>query len=247
MKKSIAMIMIILGIGAMPLFADETGEEEEKEPAWVGSLGLSWVATSGNSDTSSVGLNFDLERKPEPWGLLFVARGNKAQDSGTTTAENYLFSARAVRKLSERWEAFGGLAWAKDPFTGYDSQTVASLGATYIAIDGERNKLAFDGGLAYTWEDQVNPDATVDYLGGLFGLTWELKLGEKSKLVERLVFLPNFDNSTDWRLTSFTAIEADVNSWMALRFGYDIRHRNLPIGDADKTDTTSTASVVFKF
>ncbi len=247
MKKSIAIIMIILGIGAMPLLAEETTEEEEKTPAWVGSLGLSWVATSGNSDTSSVGLNFALERKPEPWGLLFVARGNKAQDSGTTTAENYLFSGRAVRKLSERWEAFGGLAWAKDPFTGYDSQTVASLGATYIAIDGERNKLAFDGGLAYTWEDQVNPDATIDYLGGLFGLTWELKLGEKSKLVERLVFLPNFDNSTDWRLTSFTAIEADVNSWMALRFGYDIRHRNQPIGDSDKTDTTSTASVVFKF
>jgi len=247
MKKSIAMIMIILGIGAMPLVAEETAEEEKKEPAWVGSLGLSWVATSGNSDTSSVGLDFALERKPEPWGWVFVGRGNKAQDSGVTTAENYLFGARGVRQLSQRWEAFGGLSWAKDPFTGFDSQTVASLGATYIAIEGERNKLAFDGGLAYTWEDQVNPDATVDYLGGLFGLTWEWKLGEKSKLVERLVFYPNFDNSTDWRLTSFTAIEADVNSWMALRFGYDIRHRNLPIGDADKTDTTSTASVVFKF
>jgi putative salt-induced outer membrane protein len=247
MKKSIAMIMIILGIGAMPLLAEEKAQEEKKEPAWVGSLGLSWVATSGNSDTSSIGLDFDLEKKADPWGLVFVGRGNRAQDSGTITAENYLFGARAVRKVSEKWEVFGGLQWSKDPFTGFNSQTVASLGATYIAIEGERNKLAFDGGLAYTWEDQVNPDETVDYLGGLFGLTWELKLGEKSKLVERLVYYPNFDNSTDWRLTSFTAIEADVNSWMALRFGYDIRHRNQPIGDSDKTDTTSTASVVFKF
>lgn len=247
MKKSIAMIMIILGIGAMPLFADEPAEEEEKEPAWVGSLGLSWVATSGNSDTSSAGLDFALERKPEPWGLVFVARGNKAQDSGTTTAENYLLSGRAVRKLSERWEAFGGLAWAKDPFTGYDSQTVATLGATYIAVASERHHLALDGGFAYTWEDQVSPDAQVDFAGGILGLTWEWKLGKNSKLVERLVFLPNFDNSTDWRLNSFTAIEADINSWLALRFGYDIRHRNQPIGDADKTDTTSTASVVFNF
>jgi len=247
MKKSIAMIMIVLGIGAMPLFADDPAEEEEKEPAWVGSLGLSWVATSGNSDTSSVGLDFNLEKKADPWGWVFVGRGNKANDSGVTTAENYLFGARGVRKLSEKWEVFGGLQWSKDPFTGYDSQTVASLGATYIAMDGDRVKLAFDGGLAYTWEDQVSPDAQVDYLGGLFGVTFEWKLGEKSKLVERLVYYPNFDNSTDWRLTSFTAIEADVNSWMALRFGYDIRHRNQPIGDSDKTDTTSTASVVFKF
>lgn len=247
MKKSVAILVVMVCLGAVPLFAEEAAGEEEKEPAWVGSLGLSWVATSGNSDTSSIGLDFNLEKKADPWGLVFVARGNKADDSGTTTAENYLFGARAVRKLSAKWEAFGGLQWSKDPFTGFDSQTVASLGATYIAIDGERNKLAFDGGLAYTWEDQVNPDAQIDYLGGLLGLTWEWKLGASSKLVERLVYYPNFDDSNDWRVTSFTAIEADINSWMALRFGYDIRHRNQPIGDADKTDTTSTASVVFNF
>jgi len=247
MKKSMTILVVMLCLGAAPLFAEEAAEAEKKEPAWVGSLGLSWVATSGNSDTSSIGLDFNLEKKADPWGLVFVARGNKADDSGMTTAENYLIGARAVRKVSAKWEAFGGLQWSKDPFTGFDSQTVASLGATYIAIEGERNKLAFDGGLAYTWEDQVNPDAQIDYLGGLFGLTWEWQLGANSKLVERLVYYPNFDDSNDWRVTSFTAIEADINSWMALRFGYDIRHRNQPIGDADKTDTTSTASVVFNF
>jgi putative salt-induced outer membrane protein len=247
MKRSVAMLVLMLSVAATPLLAQETPAEEEEKPIWEGSLGLSWVATTGNSDTSSVGLDFNAERKPVPWGFVFVARGNKAKDSGTTTAENYLIGARAMRKLSEKWEAFGGLQWSRDPFTGFDSQTVASLGATYIAIESERNKLAFDGGLAYTWEDEVPPGDTVDYLGGLFGLTWEWKLGEKSKLVERLVYYPNFDESADWRVTSFTAIEAAVNSWMSLRFGYDIRHRNQPIGDADSTDTTSTASVVFKF
>ena len=247
MKQKLILAILILSLGAMPVVAQETEGEEEKEPAWKGSLGLSWVATSGNTDTSSFGLGFGMDRKPEPWGLSFIARGNKAQDSGTTTAENYLVSGRAVRKLSERWEAFGGLAWAKDPFAGYDSQTVATLGATYLAIESERHLLSVDGGFAYTWEDQISPDAQVDFFGGILGLTWEWKLGKTSKLVERLVFLPNFDNSSDWRLSSMTAIEAEVNSWMALRFGYDIRHRNQPVGDADSTDTTSTASVVFNF
>ncbi len=61
------------------------------------------------------------------------------------------------------------------------------------------------------------------------------------------MFYPNFDTSSDWRLTSMTAIEAAVNSWLALRFGYDLRHRNEPVGDAKSTDATSTASVVFNF
>lgn len=246
MKRLLLVIAVMCVVGAMPALAQET-EEEEKEPAWKGSLGLSWVATGGNTDTSSAGVNFAIDRKPEPWGLSFAARGNKAQDSGVTTAENYFASGRAVRTLGKRWEAFGGLQWSKDPFAGFDSQTVVSAGGTYLAVESDRNHLSFDMGLAYTWEDQISPVEEVAYGGGIFGLAWEWKLGEKSKLTERLMYYPNFDNSSDWRATSVTAIEAAINSWMALRFGYDLRYRNQPIGDADSTDTTSTASVVFNF
>ena len=168
---------------------------------------------------------------------------------------NKAFTPRAVRALGKRWEAFGGLAWAKDPFAGFDSQAIASIGATYIAIESERHLLKFDGGLTHTWEDQISPVApaptvftdSISFAGALLGLSWDWQLGKNSKLTERLVYLPNFDDSADWRLTSLTAIEAAVNEWLALRFGYDIRHRNQPIGNADKTDTTSTASVVFNF
>jgi putative salt-induced outer membrane protein len=245
---------MILIIGVLPVLAQETEEEAEPEPTWKGSLGLAWVATSGNTDTSTLGLDFALERKPEPWGLKIVARGNRAEDEsrpeelGKTTAENYLLSARAVRKLGTRWEAFGGLAWAKDPFAGFDSQTVASAGATYVAVESERHLLKLDAGLTYTWEDRVPPFEDVDFAGGLLGLDWEWKLGANSKLTERLVLLPNFDDTDDWRLNSLTALEAAVNDWLALRLGFDLRYRNRPVDDDfDSTDTTSTASVVFTF
>jgi putative salt-induced outer membrane protein len=246
-KRLILIFGMILALGAVPVLAQEAEEEEAPEPAWVGSLGLSWVATSGNTDTSSIGMDFALDRKPEPWGLSLAARGNRADDQGELTAENYLVSGRAVRALGKRWEAFGGLAWAKDQFAGFDSQSVASAGATYKAVESERHLLSFDMGLAYTWENRVPPEEDVDFAGGVFGLSWEWKLGASSKLTERLVYLPNFDDSADWRLNSITAIEAAVNEWLALRFGFDVRHRNQPIGDADGTDTTSTASVVFNF
>jgi len=249
MKRLLLVLGVLSTVGVMPALAQET--EEEKEPAWKGSLGISWVATSGNTDTSSAGLGFTLERKPEPWGLAFEARGNKAQDSGKTTAENYFAAGRALRTLGKRWEAFGGLQWAKDPFAGFDSQMVASVGATYLAVESTRHHLTFDMGLAYTWEDQIPPvpeiDNEIDYAGGIVGLAWEWKLGENSKLTERLMYYPNFDDSGDWRVTSVTAIEAAINSWLALRFGYDLRHRNQPIGAAVKNDATSTASVVFNF
>ena len=134
MKRLVLIFGLISAFGTIPVLAQEAEEEEAPEPAWVGSLGLSWVATSGNTDTSSIGMDFALDRKPEPWGLSLAARGTRADDQGVKTAENYLVSGRAVRALGKRWEAFGGLAWAKDPFAGFDSQTVASAGATLSLI-----------------------------------------------------------------------------------------------------------------
>ena len=62
MKRLILIFGVMCVLGAAPLFAQEgEAEEEEKEPKWVGSLGLAWVATSGNTDTSSIGLDFGLE------------------------------------------------------------------------------------------------------------------------------------------------------------------------------------------
>jgi putative salt-induced outer membrane protein len=246
MKRYLQVLIVILAFGSLPVLAQES-EEQQPEPAWTGSLGLSWLATSGNTDTSSLGLDLSLTREPDPWGLEFVARGNRADQAGNLTAENYLAAVRAMRKLSVRWDAFGGLSYAKDTFAGFDSQIVASAGVTYKALLGPKHLLAFDMGLSWTTEDVVPPYPDVDFVGGLFGLAWEWKLSDGAKLTERLVFTPNFDDSEDWRLGSMTAIEASVNEWLALRLGFDVRYRNLPIGLNKNTDTTSTASVVFTF
>lgn len=246
MKRMIPLVLTMMICGAIPVVAQDGGEAAEETPLWTGSLGLSWVATSGNSDTSTGGLDVALDRRPQPWGLALVARATRAEDSNLVTAENYLVSGRAIRALDERWEVFGGLQWSRDRFAGFNSQTVASVGATYTAVKRDRHLLTFDGGLTYTWEDRVPPIADVDFAGALLGLGWEWKLSDSAALTERLMFLPNLDSSSDWRLTSMTALTADVNTWLALRLGLEVRHRNEPIGDADGTDTTSTASVVFK-
>jgi len=78
MKRLILILGVIYTLVAAPGFAQEAeAEEEEKEPKWIGSLGLAWVATSGNTDTSTIGLDFGLESKPAPWGFTFAARGNR--------------------------------------------------------------------------------------------------------------------------------------------------------------------------
>jgi hypothetical protein len=61
-RRMLTVVSILL-LMTIPGLAEET---EESPPVWQGSLGLSLVATSGNSDTQ-----VDLEARPE---TPFVAR-----------------------------------------------------------------------------------------------------------------------------------------------------------------------------
>lgn len=247
MRRESLLIMFVLCLAAIPVLAQETGETEQEEPLWKGSLGLAYLDTSGNSETTTFGLDFSTERRPTPWGLTINGRFNRNQDNGVLTAERLFLGARARRALGERWELFGGLSAEKDEFAGFDLLFLVETGLTYKALIGPKHFLAFDVGVTWTDEDRVEPEPDVNYLGGLLGLGYEWKLSETASLLETLRFFPNFDESSDWRLTSETALQASVNSWLALKLGYEVRYRNEPIGDNDDTDTTSTASVVFSF
>jgi putative salt-induced outer membrane protein len=241
------LIVFVLCLAAVPVLAQETDETEQEAPIWTGSLGLAYLATSGNSETSTFGLNFTTERRPTPWGLTIAGRFNRNEDDGVLTAERYSLGGRARRALGERWEVFGGLSAEKDEFAGFEMQLLAEAGVTYKALVGPKHHLSFDAGLTWTDENRIEPEPDVDFMGAVLGLDYEWKISDNSSFIQALDFYPNFDESSDWRLTSMTALQSAVNSWLAVKLGYEVRYRNQPIGDNDDTDTTSTASVVFTF
>lgn len=248
MQRWMLVIGVILGLSAFPAMAQEAEDAgEAPEPIWTGSLGLAYLATTGNSETSTFGLNFTTERRPTPWGLTITGRFNRNEDDGVLTAERYSLGGRARRALGERWEFFGGLSAEKDEFAGFDLLLLAETGVTYRALMGPKHHLSFDAGVTWTDENRIEPEPDVDFLGAVLGLDYEWKISDNSSLIQALDFYPNFDESSDWRLTSMTALQSAVNSWLAVKLGYEVRYRNEPIGDNEKTDTTSTASVVFTF
>jgi putative salt-induced outer membrane protein YdiY len=246
-KRALLCVGLALVLGAAPVLAHEEESEEQPEPTWKSNIGLSYVATSGNSDTNTLGFDLLVERKPEPWGLEFLANFNRAEDSGDLTAERYFASGRAKRTLSERWEFFAGLSGEKDQFAGFDLRAVVESGVTYHALLGPKHLLSFDGGLTWTDEDRIAPAEDVSYFGGVAGLKYEWKISDTASLYERLLFYPNFDDSADWRLSSDTGLQVSMTSLLAVKLGYEVRYRNEPIDDLDSTDTTTKASLVFTF
>ncbi len=241
-KLPVTLAALALLVLTLPIAAEDAAPAPESP--WKGNLGLSYLATSGNTDTSSFGLDLKLERTPDPWGFEVVALFTRADENGVTTAERYMAGVRGKRALNERWDLFAGLSGEKDEFAGYDLLALFEVGATYKALTGPRHLLSFDLGATYTDESRIAPAADVSYVGAVAGLAYEWKISETASFTERLLFYPNLDTSDDWRASSVTALQAAISSRLAVKVGYEIRYRNQPIGANDDTDTTTKVSLV---
>jgi putative salt-induced outer membrane protein len=232
-------------MGVALLVTLTAGAEEPTGP-WSGSLGLSYIATSGNSDTSSLGIEATVKCKPDPWGIEINALVFRAEKDGDKTADRGYGHARGQRALSGSWDVFLGASAERDRFAGIDLRAIAEAGATYKALTGPEHELSFDAGATFTKEERLNAkDRT--FAGALAGVSYVYILGEGAKISERLMFLPNFDETDDWRLTSETAAQAAFSRRFALKLAFFLRYDHVPPPGFSGTDTTTTASVVWSF
>jgi putative salt-induced outer membrane protein len=214
-------------------------------PLWTGSIGLSYLSNSGNSESDSLGLSASFARQPTPWGLEVSVLANRAETDGVKSAERYFAELRGKRALGDRYELFAGGGYERDKFAGFDSRTVLEAGGIWRAVDRKRQRLAFDLGLTWTSESPVAGER-LESFGAVAGLEWNWKLSETASFRERLVYYPNFDDSEDWRLRSETSLEAALASSWALRLSYLVTRDNLPAPGFERTDTATSVSLVWK-
>lgn len=240
----VAAMVLLFGLAGAAL-ADDAAESAPP-PTWSGSAGLSYLATTGNSDTSTLGFDFDLKRVPQPWGLEFTASYLKSSDSGDTTAERYGAVLRGDRKLSERWSVFLSGGAGKDRFAGFDFRGVLSAGANYKMLLGPKFLLDFDMGLTWTSEQRIAAE-DLDYLGGVGALNFAWIPREGTTLSQKIKYFPNFDDASNWRLFSETAFQSAVAGPISIKLSYEVRYQNKPVPGFKETDTTAKAALVVSF
>ncbi len=241
MKRSALACLVVASLAAPALGADAP-----TKPPWSGSVGLSFLSTTGNSDTRSWGGELGLKRVPDPWGLEFNLKFLGASKDGVKNAEDTLATLRGTRSLSEHWGIYALGSWERNTFAGFDRRAILEAGATFKALTGPGHTLAIDGGLSRTNERPVTLPA-FSFTGGVLGFAYEWKMSPTSVLSEKTRYYADFDNTGNWRLTSEAALKAAISTLLAVKVAYDFGYRNQPSPGFLKTDTTTTLSLVASF
>jgi len=251
---------LLLGLAVLLIVPLAIAEEEKP---WKASAELGVVSTSGNSTATSVQAKVDAVQNLEKWTntYAFKALTNKSEvenDDGTTsnekTAEKYfgsLKSAYDIGKESDYLFLFG--SYAEDKFGSYRRYTTLSLGYGSRFIEKETVQFDAEVGPGYVrgekvYEDPLLPNeeilvtesGTMLRVAGV--LTWQITTHAEFK--QSLSVESSEDNR---RTLSETSLSTKISEVMQMKAAFTVESDSEVAPGKEKTDTTTSVTLVYKF
>jgi putative salt-induced outer membrane protein len=217
-------------------------QEPPKSP-WSGKATLGYLATSGNTETSTLNTGFEVGYTAGKWAHLFTAAAVNASENKVTTAEAYDAGWKSERNLTDHDFLFGRLSWRKDRFGGFDTQFSQTVGYGRRLIDVDKHKLNAEIGAGLRQsKDQagVEEDETI-FRGGLY---YKWLVSETAEFRQDLTAEGGEKNTY---LESVTALSAKVFGNLALVASYTVKHNTDAPPLSEKTDTYTALSLEYVF
>jgi putative salt-induced outer membrane protein YdiY len=248
MKPTLTVLAIWLSIvfAARSAAGQTPAADPPPPPLWDAQVGASFVGTSGNSDTSSTGIDFIAHRRGAIWKLESAATVVRSNSDGETTAERYLAMFRAQRTLTPIVGLSTGVKLERDPFAGLDFRSILDGGLSWALVHHPEWTLDGISSIAWLHESRTD-DVDVNDPIGILQLLSRIPFGTAGDTTQRFTYYPDFRTTAAYRSEAEITAQAAMSAHLALKIGYLLRYSNDPVPGFKKTDNTTTASVVLRW
>jgi putative salt-induced outer membrane protein len=219
-------------------------------PLWFGKLNFSFLSTSGNTDTTSIGGAAEVNYNPKPWLFTFKGAYLYSATEGVTTAQATTLGLRASRDLTERLDVFVGAGYLKNTFSGINNLYSVDGGVGYKLFNTPTQFLRVEGGVGWTSEEDIVVGVVLpsrSYANARAALNYKWQFTKSAAFTNDFGFLADLDNTANWFITNKAAITADISSIFALQASWTLLYRNQPVIGFGNTDTATAVGIVAKF
>ncbi len=244
-KKSLAAISILaIGVGGSVYAADQ------KPAEWKTHIELSYVVTSGNTDTQTFASKAEVKKEEQVNRYYIKFEGLYAKNNGSETANKWNLNGRWERTISERMFGFLTANYLADKFSGYDYRLSLGPGLGYDIIKNEKHQLKGLATLSYYY-DKFAPgstDSSDSYAAGDFALNYRWQIQQNLKFKFDGDYLVSFSDTDKYFVNAEAGIESKINGHVSLGVSYKVAYQNqLPSSGLKHTDTTFLTSLVVDF
>ena len=214
-----------------------------EKDVFAGRLSLGYLASSGNTDTSSfngkVVMGWDLEN----WRHAAMFAGIRSKENQTVTAENYQAGYKADRKLGEKNYLFASVAWEQDEFSGFDQRTTEAVGYGRRVLENDTQLLDLEFGVGARQSELSDGTERNEAIGRVAG-NYKWKFAETSDFGQQLSVESGSENTY---IESVSTLTAKIMGSLDLAISYTIKRNSaVPLGN-EKTDTYTSVSVQYDF
>ena len=247
----VALILSFALILLMPVcsVAAEVNGMAEAEIPWKLRAELSFVNTSGNTETQSVAGKLDLKNEGPVNRYFLNGSYLKAEDSGNNTSDKLTTEGRYERILTERSFALFTVGYLSDQFSGYDLRAYAGPGVGMEIIKTPEQKLQGLFSILYNRDEfSTGTESGDDYVTARATGKYEWKIQENITFKETLDYFTSVEDFDVYFLDSVTALEVKVNGRISIGMNYTVNYQNRPpSAELKRTDTTLLTTLIIDF
>jgi len=240
-----------------------TATAEEKRP-WEVEVELGAIATSGNTETTSVHAKVDAKQNFTKFNNEYIfsslyKQDDVLQDDNTKvkekTADKYLVSAKSSYLLSNANKSylFGIASYTHDKFGAYKTYETVAIGYGDWLYSNEKVNWFLEAGPGYFRGEKVLVSENLDdpYIyeieqGALLRVATELEW----KITQTAVFKQTISiesGSGNTRSISETSLAASITNAMQMKLAFAAASDSTVAEGKEKIDTTTSATIVYKF
>lgn len=217
--------------------------QEEPASPWTGKATLGYLATSGNTENSTLNTGLEVGFATGKWQHIATAAAINASENKVTTAEAYELGWKTERNLTDKDFVFGRLNWRKDGFGAFDTQFSQTVGYGRRLIKTDKHLLNVEAGVgARQSETQAGLTENETIFRG--GAYYKWLFSETAEFRQDLTAESGSENTN---LVSVTAVSAKLLGNLALVASYTVKHNTDVPPLTEKTDTYSALSLEYVF
>ncbi|HVS54091.1 MAG TPA: DUF481 domain-containing protein [Opitutaceae bacterium] len=218
------------------------------ERHWAYEAGVDATGKTGNKEQLGTAVSLRATLKTPQDTLQFYTAYDRQVVDGTKAADQFKAGVDYQNNFAGHVSWYvrdeGGFDRVKD----IDLYNIAAAGFGYDLIKQPKHTLTTRAGLSFRYEGYKNPATpTVKSAGLDFGLAHEFTF-ENSKLVNRLSYVPSFEDFSNYRINheSFYEVPLAAPAWK-LRLGVSNDYNSQPGKGVEKLDTAYFTRLVLSW
>jgi putative salt-induced outer membrane protein YdiY len=248
-KLASATVLTALALLAHPVRAQKAAADTgkaKKDTTLKTTAALAFVDASGNTNVTTLTVNERLEwRRPR---FLWTQSLNaiNSTDDGEETADLLAIGVRGDWKPKGRFGVYALGSFDRDRFAELRHRFEEGTGLAYGVLDDKHNRLSTEIGVQFVQQQNLEK-VDNNFTAGRLAEFYRYSFKEDRYIEERVEYLPNFEQSEDYRVNAEAALIAPFSRHFSLKLGYVVRFDNLPEPDVKKTDRFFTSGLQVTF